>query len=109
VKTLEQAREERLDREIDGMIADKLKNATNLAAPISPAARVKLRGILKKYAKSPHPFRACVKDNMEIFLDARALEEHGTTEAVALLEVKGASELQRWGVGHEELVKLEAS
>jgi hypothetical protein len=165
VKTLEQAREERLDREIDGMIADKLKNATNLAAPISPAARVKLRGILKKYAKSPHPFRACVKDNMsrfgpgrteavcatlkdtikgnknwrkggantsesdqvidadvllaldaisdydlqEIFLEARALEEHGTTEAVALLEVKGASELQRWGVGHEELVKLEAS
>jgi hypothetical protein len=58
LKTLAQAREERLDREIDAMIAEKLKNA-KLAAPISPTARVKLRGILKKYAKSPHPFREC--------------------------------------------------
>jgi hypothetical protein len=164
VKTRQQTLEERLDREIDKMIADKLK-AANLAAPISPHARVKLRGILKKYAKSAHPFRECVKDNMsrfgpgrtealcatlkdvikgnknwrnggantsesdlvidadvllaldaisdydlqEIFLEARALEEHGTVEATALLEVKGTTELQRWGVGHEELVRLEAA
>jgi hypothetical protein len=58
LKTLEQAREERLDREIDAMIAARLKDA-KLAAPISPHARVKLRSILKKYAKDPHPFRAC--------------------------------------------------
>jgi hypothetical protein len=164
VKTRQQTLEERLDREIDKMIADKLK-AANLAAPISPHARVKLRGILKKYARSAHPFRECVRDNMkrfgpgrteavcatlkatikgagrkvgasensgaddlaidadvllaldaisdydlqEIFLEARALEEHGTVEATALLEVKGTTELQRWGVGHEELIRLEAA
>jgi hypothetical protein len=150
-KTLEQAREERFDREIDQMISDRLAKA-NLAAPISPQARFKLRGILKKYAKSPHPFRACVKDNMkrfgpgrtealcatlkdaikgkgwrkgghamtsedeviidsdvilaldaiseidlqEIFLEIRALEEHGTVEAVALLESSGKAELEHW-------------
>jgi hypothetical protein len=150
-KTLEQAREERFDREIDAMIDERLKKA-NLAAPVAPAAKFKLRNILKKYAKDPHPFRACVKDNMkrfgpgrteaicatlkdtikgrkdwrkgantaesdavidadvllcldaisevdlqEILLEARALEEHGTVEAVPLLDVSGRSELERWG------------
>jgi hypothetical protein len=66
LKTLEQAREERFDREIDAMIAERIKEA-KLAAPISPAAKVKLRQILKKYAKEAHPFRACVKDNMKRF------------------------------------------
>jgi hypothetical protein len=164
LKTLAQAREERLDQEIDKMISEKLKGV-KLAAPISPAARVKLRGILKKYAKSAHPFRDCVKDNMsrfgpgrteavcatlkdtikgnknwrnggsntsesdavidadvllaldaiseidlqEIFLEARALDEHQTTEAVPLLETNGRAELERWGVGRDELIKLEAS
>jgi hypothetical protein len=165
VKTLEQAREERLDREIDEMIARKIKaNGVSLES-VGPAARVKLRGILKKYAKSAHPFRECVRDNMkrfgpgrteaicatlkdtikgttkwrkggsntsesdgltidadvllaldavseidlqEILLEARALDEHGTTEAVPLLEQTGKSELQRWGVGHEQLAKMEA-
>jgi hypothetical protein len=158
VKTLAQAREERIDREIDAMIAEKLKKA-HLATPISPHARVKLRGILKKYARSAHPFRDCVRDNMkrfgpgrteavcgtlkatikgtgrkvaaseatglddmvidadvllaldaiseidlqEIFLEARALEEHGTVEATALLNVTGTSELQRWGGGVEAI------
>jgi hypothetical protein len=64
VKTLEQAREERINREIDQMISDRIAKA-NLAAPIAPGARVKLRNILKKYAKSAHPFRECVKDNMK--------------------------------------------
>jgi len=153
LKTLEQMRQEREDREIDKMISDKLAKA-NLAAPISPQARVKLRGILKKYAKDPHPFRACVRDNtkrfgpgraeavcatlkdtikgrkdwrkgahmaeddlvidsdvllaldalseidlQEIFLEARALEEHGTTEASSLLGVTGKAELEAWGNG----------
>jgi hypothetical protein len=66
LKTLEQAREERLDREIDAMISERLSKA-HLAAPISPKAKVKLRGILKKYAKSAHPFRECVRDNMKRF------------------------------------------
>lgn len=165
MKTLEQAREERLDREIDKMIADKIKaNGVSLES-VGPAARVKLRGILKKYAKSAHPFRECVRDNMsrfgpgrteaicaslkdtirgttkwrkggahtseddgltidadvllaldavteidlqEILLEARAMEEHGTTEAVPLLEVTGRSEIQRWGIGHEQLARMEA-
>jgi hypothetical protein len=153
VKTLEQAREERFDREIDKMISDKLAEA-KLAAPIGATAKVKLRNILKKYAKSAHPFRECVKDNMkrfgpgrteavcatlkdtikgnknwrkgggsamtseeidgdvllaldalseinlqEIFLEIRALEEHGTVEAVPLLGLSGKSELERWGQG----------
>jgi hypothetical protein len=94
LKTLEQAREERNDREIDQMIADKLAKA-NLAAPISAHARVKLRGILKKYAKSPHPFRACVKDNMKRF-------GPGRTEAVcATLKdtIKGNKNWRKGG-GH---------
>lgn len=151
---LEQAREARMDREIDAMIAERLAKA-NLAAPISAHARIKLRDILKKYAKSAHPFRECVRDNMkrfgpgrteavcatlkdtikgskdwrkgakmsesqavidadvllaldaiseidlgEIFLEARALEEHGTTEAVPLLEgTSGRRELEDWGAG----------
>lgn len=161
-KTLEQAREKRFDREIDKMISDKLAEA-KLAAPISPTAKVKLRNILKKYAKSDHPFRDCVKDNMsrfgpgrtealcatlkdtikgnknwrkgggsamasdedlvvdsdvvlaldaisdidlqEIFLEARALEEHQTVEAVPLLEVTGLSELERWGSGAATLAE----
>lgn len=74
MKTLEQAREERFDREIDEMISARLAKA-NLSAPISPKAKVKLRGILKKYAKSAHPFRDCVRDNMKRF-------GPGRTEAV---------------------------
>lgn len=164
VKTLEQAREERLDREIDKMISERIAKKTNLAAPITPTAKIKLRGILKKYAKSPHPFQACVKDNMkrfgpgrteavcatlkdtikgnkdwrkgsntaesdlvidadvllaldaiseidlsEIFLEVRALEEHGTTEASTLLNVKGEAELQRWGIGQVALAEAEKS
>jgi hypothetical protein len=66
MKTLAQAREERLDLEIDKMISDRIAKA-NLAAPISPGARFKLRNILKKYARSAHPFRDCVKDNMKRF------------------------------------------
>jgi hypothetical protein len=159
---LEQAREARLDRDLDAMIERKLKGVT-LAAPIGPHAKVELRNILKYYAKKAHPFRECVKDNMkrfgpgrteavcatlkdtirgnkdwrgknnpadhgtaglasddapvmtaevllaldavsevdlqEIFLEARALDEHGTTEGAALLNVNGRAELERWGSG----------
>jgi hypothetical protein len=158
---LDQARrrEAMLDAEIDAYIDARLDKVT-LAAPIGEHAKIKLRGILKKYAKDPHPFRACVKDNMkrfgpgrteavcatlkdtirgkmwrkggrsdkgmaglsepdvvidgdvlialdaiseadlmEIFLEVRALDEHQTREATALLGVSGASELRRWGDG----------
>lgn len=36
-------------------------------ANVSPHDMVKLRGLLKYYAKKPHPFRACVKDNRKRF------------------------------------------
>lgn len=45
------------------------------AKTVDPEARAHLRGILKHYAKEPHPFRACVKDNMKRF-------GPGRTEAV---------------------------
>lgn len=63
---LSQAREQRDDRVLDALIAGKLKRVP-LAAPIGPDAKVKLRNILKYYAGKPHPFRACVKDNMKRF------------------------------------------
>lgn len=152
--------ERRINESIDRMIEHRLKGA-QLAAPISAHAKVKLRDILKKYAKSAHPFDECVRDNkkrfgpgrveavcatlkdtirgnknwrgkgnakdkgtaglaegasltidgdvllalnaisevdlMEIFLEARALEEHGTVEATALLSVSGTAELTSWG------------
>ena len=93
MKTLEEAREERFNREIEKMISDKIAEA-KLAAPISPTARVKLRGILKKYAKEAHPFRACVKDNMKRF-------GPGRTEAVcaALKDtIKGNKNWRKGGV-----------
>lgn len=34
---------------------------------VGPAAREKLKGILKYYAKKPHPFTACVNDNRKRF------------------------------------------
>lgn len=150
--------EEALNKSIDAHINAKLAKV-QLAAPISPKARVKLRDILKKYAKDPHPFKACVRDNMkrfgpgrteavcatlkdtikgrkdwrkgasgvkasegpalidgevllaidaisetdlqEIFMEARALEEYGNVEGVALLAISGREELARWGVDGE--------
>lgn len=94
MKTLEQAREERLDQEIDQMISDRLA-AAKLAAPIGPHAKVKLRGILKKYAKDPHPFRACVKDNMKRF-------GPGRTEAICATlkdQIKGNKNWRKGGSG----------
>jgi hypothetical protein len=34
---------------------------------VSPEAKHRLRGILRHYAKEPHPFRACVRDNRKRF------------------------------------------
>lgn len=149
---LEEARAQRIDAQLDAHLNELLGKA-DLAAPISAHAKIKLRDILKKYAKEKHPFRACVKDNMkrfgpgrveavcatlkdtikgrkdwrhgsakmsddlsidgevllaldaiseidlqQIFLEARALEEHGSVESVALLEdTDGKTELETWG------------
>lgn len=37
------------------------------ASTVGPAARHKLRGILRHYAKEAHPFTACVRDNRKRF------------------------------------------
>jgi len=59
----QQAREDLLlEEEIDKRL-DLLFSAKD----VGPDARAHLRGILKHYAKDPHPFRACVKDNMKRF------------------------------------------
>lgn len=57
------AREDRLlgeeiDRRLDVLLS---------AEDVGPAARAQLSAILKHYAKDPHPFRACVRDNMKRF------------------------------------------
>lgn len=48
-----------IDRVLDMMFSE--------ADTVGPDARSKLRGILAHYAKNPHPFRACVRDNMKRF------------------------------------------
>lgn len=163
-ETVAEAKARRIDeavnRVIDAHIDTRLAKV-QLAAPIAPPARVKLRNILKYYAKQPHPFRACVKDNMkrfgpgrteavcatlkdtirgrkdwrgknnpkdkgtaglsddaptvdgdvlvalnaisetdlqQIFMEARALEEYGNSDSVALLSTTGRQELESWGV-----------
>lgn len=59
----QQEREDRvLTREIDGRLDVLLSHAD-----VSPEARGHLRELLKHYAKMPHPFRACVKDNTKRF------------------------------------------
>jgi hypothetical protein len=70
MSVLDAARQQRLDRALDLAIDEHIDAClakVQLAAPISPQARIKLRGILRKYAKDPHPFRACVRDNMKRF------------------------------------------
>lgn len=81
---------EEIDRRLDLLLAD-VSNADT----VGPDARNKLKGILQHYAKDPHPFRACVKDNMKRF-------GPGRTEAVcATLKdiIRGTT---KWR-GHPEL------
>lgn len=54
---------------------DRILDLTFSAKTVGPEARNKLRALLKFYAKKPHPFRACVTDNMKRF-------GPGRTEAV---------------------------
>lgn len=67
------ARSERGDASLElaiDVVLDRLEDArTNLsnADRVGPAAREKLKGILKKYAKSAHPFADCVRDNRKRF------------------------------------------
>ena len=59
----QQARQEvLLSQEIDRRLDVLLSSKT-----VGPEARAQLRELLKHYAKNPHPFRACVRDNMKRF------------------------------------------
>lgn len=51
--------DEELDRNLDVLLSE--------ADTVGPEARTKLKGILRHYAKDPHPFKACVRDNMKRF------------------------------------------
>lgn len=69
----QQAREDRLldewlDRQMDVLLADVGRApGVSEADTVGPDARHKLRGILRHYAKDPHPFTACVHDNLKRF------------------------------------------
>lgn len=64
----QQSRQDRLlDDAIDNFLDKHLPVMLSEADTVGPDARHKLRGILKHYAKEPHPFRACVRDNMKRF------------------------------------------
>ena len=96
LKASQQARE-------DVLLSDEIDRRLEIlfsAKTVGPDARAHLRGILKHYAKEPHPFRACVKDNMKRF-------GPGRTEAVcATLKdiIKGTT---RWR-GHEDGIMASA-
>ncbi len=61
-----EAQQERDDRILDYDL-DQILDRVFSASDVGPEARAHLRGILKHYAKNPHPFRACVRDNMKRF------------------------------------------
>lgn len=81
----QQVREDRLltediDRKLDVLLSH---------SDVSPQARSALRELLKHYAKSPHPFRACVRDNMKRF-------GPGRTERVCATVVDMIRGTHRW-------------
>jgi hypothetical protein len=57
----EQIWQEEFDREFEMLMTFSNADA------VGPDARHKLKGILRHYAKEPHPFRACVRDNTKRF------------------------------------------
>lgn len=65
-KELQLAQEAREDALMNEYI-DKQLDVLFSAKTVGPEARYKLRNLLKYYAKKPHPFRACVRDNMKRF------------------------------------------
>jgi hypothetical protein len=69
-----------------------------LAEIKDPVAKRKLKGILAKYRKSPHPFRACVKDNLKRF-------GPGRTEAVCATLKDTIEHTTKWrkGGGHAHM------
>lgn len=76
----QQAREdllmdEYIDKQLDVLLSAKT---------VSPQARMKLRGLLKYYAKKKHPFRACVRDNMKRFGPGRTEQVCATLKDIMM-------------------------
>lgn len=71
---LAEAQKAREDKLLDTEL-DRVLDVTLSADAVSPEARNKLKALLKHYAKKPHPFRSCVRDNVKRF-------GPGRTEAV---------------------------
>jgi len=67
-KRRQQILDDRIEEAIDLILADPWggKPGTNWKQ-VGPDARRRLRGLLNYYAKKPHPFRACVRDNRKRF------------------------------------------
>lgn len=57
------------EREIQAAVGGK--PGTNYLQ-VTPAHRAKLKGLMAYYAKKPHPFTACVRDNTKRFGPERA-------------------------------------
>ena len=56
--------EQRIDLAVDALL---LGAGGGGAKTVTPRERKKLKGLLEYYAKKPHPFRACVRDNRKRF------------------------------------------
>lgn len=71
---LDLAFDEQLDSAFDRKLDELIQQRVNLASDgvtnfkaVTPEAKAKLKGLLKYYAKKPHPFTACVRDNRKRF------------------------------------------
>lgn len=94
----QQARDDRLLDEEIGKRLDVLLSAKD----VGPEARAHLRGILKHYAKDPHPFRACVKDNMKRFGPGRTERVCATLKDI----IRGTT---KWRNHHDGVAASEIS
>lgn len=93
--TLSEAREERRER----MMFDAIDQRVDLllsAKTVGPHARYKLRNLLKYYAKKPHPFRACYKDNVKRFGPRGAAQVCATLKDI----IRGTTKWRKGGRKH---------
>ena len=56
----------RVDQAVEIILAEVGKPGINYKQ-VTPQNKAKLRGLMQYYAKKPHPFRACVRDNRKRF------------------------------------------
>ena len=69
---LERAQRRRDDSVLDARLDAVVDELMLSAKTTGPVARHKLRFLLRYYAKKPHPFRACYRDNLKRFGPATA-------------------------------------